>query len=85
MQTATLTNRLAQPLRDTLKATAARLRTSESEFISELLAREFGQAPYGQQASELIVCVASRPSTPARPDAFRKAIKRTNWRANLSA
>lgn len=81
MQTSTLTIRLSQEQRATLKATAKRLRKSESNFIRELLAREFEQVAFGERASEFIGCLESNPSAAARPDSFRDAIKRNNWRA----
>jgi hypothetical protein len=80
MHTSTLTIRLPQEQRDTLKETAKRLQKSESDFIRELLAREFEQVSFAEQASEFMGCIESNPTVPAEPVSFREAIKRNNWR-----
>jgi predicted CopG family antitoxin len=81
MHTSTLTIRLPQEQRATLKETAKRLKKSESDVIRELLTREFEQVSFGERASEFTGCLESSPSAPAEPDSFRDAIKRNNWRA----
>jgi predicted DNA-binding protein len=81
MHTSTLTNRLPQEQRATLQATAKRLRKSESDFIRELLAREFEQVSFGERAVEFIGCLESSPSAAAKTNSLRDAIKRNNWRA----
>ena len=80
MKTSTLTIRLPQSQRDNLKATATRLHKTESDFIRELLAREFDQVAFGERASEFIGCLDSSSSAPVPADSFRAAIKRKNWR-----
>jgi len=81
MKTSTITIRLPQSQRDNLKARATRLHKTESDFIRELLAREFDQAAFGERASEFVGCLDSGPTAPAPVDALRTAIKRHNWRA----
>ena len=81
MKTSTITIRLPQSQRDNLKATATQLHKTESDFIRELLAREFDQAAFGERASEFVGCLDSDASVPAPAEAFRAAIKRNNWRA----
>lgn len=82
MKTSTITIRLPQSQRDTLKATATQLHKTESDFIRELLAREFDQAAFGERASEFVGCLDSSPSAcRTSVDALRTAIKRNNWRA----
>jgi hypothetical protein len=80
MHTSTLTIRLPQTQRAALKETAERLNKSESELVRDLLAREFGQLPFGTRAEGFAGCLASIPEHPATPDPFRDAIKRNNWR-----
>jgi hypothetical protein len=81
MHTSTLTIRLPQAQRATLKETAKRLKKSESDFIRELLAREFEQVPFGERAGEFMGSLESGPSASGKGDSFREAIKRNNWRA----
>lgn len=81
MKTSTLTIRLPQAQRDNLKATATQLHKTESDFIRELLAREFDQAAFGARAGEFIGCLDSSLAAPAPADSFRAAIKRNNRRA----
>lgn len=81
MRTSTLTIRLPQEQRDTLKETVKRLQKSESDFIRELLAREFEQVSFAERASEFVGCIESSSSASAETDSFRDAIKRNNWRA----
>jgi len=81
MKTSTITIRLPQSQRDNLKATATQLHKTESDFIRELLAREFDQAAFGERAGEFVGCLDSDASAPAPAEAFSAAIKRNNWRA----
>ena len=81
MRISTLTIRLPQEQRDALKETAKRLQKSESDFIRELLAREFEQVSFAERASEFMGCIESSPSASNEKDSFREAIKRNNWRA----
>jgi hypothetical protein len=80
MHTSTLTIRLPQEQRDTLKETAKRLKKSESDVIRDLLAREFEQVSFGERAGEFMGCLESSASAPAKPDSFREAIQRNNRR-----
>ncbi len=81
MHTSTLTIRLPQEQRDTLKETAKRLQKSESDFIRELLAREFEQVSFAERAGEFMGCIESNLTAPDEPVSFREAIRRNNWRA----
>ncbi len=81
MHTSTLTIRLPQDQRDTLKETAKRLKKSESDIIRDLLSREFDQVSFGERADEFIGCLQSEPTPVATPDSFRNAIARNNRRA----
>jgi predicted DNA-binding protein len=80
VHTSTLTIRLPQEQRATLKETAKRLKKSESDVIRELLAREFEQISFGERASEFLGCLESSSSGSVEPDSFRDAIKRNNRR-----
>lgn len=80
VNTSTLTIRLPQEQRATLKETARRLHKSESEVIRDLLAREFEHAPFGERAAEFMGCLASSPAAATKPASFRDAIGRNNWR-----
>lgn len=75
-----LTIRLPQEQRATLKETAKRLQKSESDFIRELLAREFEQVSFGERAAEFVGCLAADASLAGKPDSLRDAIQRNNWR-----
>lgn len=81
MHSASLTIRLPQEQRATLKETARRLQKSESDFIRELLAREFEQVSFGERAAEFVGCLAAEASASGKPDSLRDAIQRNNWRA----
>jgi hypothetical protein len=80
MHTSTLTIRLPQEQRATLKETAKRLKKSESDFIREILVREFERISFGERAGEFMGCLESGPPGATKPDSFREAIKRNNWR-----
>lgn len=80
VSTSTITIRLPAEQRATLKATAKRLKKSESDVIRELLAREFEQTAFGERAGDFFGCVESTPDKAAEPDPFRTAIQRNNRR-----
>lgn len=81
MHTSTLTIRLPQDQRDTLKETAKRLKKSESDVIRDLLSREFDQVSFGERAGEFIGCLESETNPEVSADSFRNAIARNNRRA----
>lgn len=80
MGTSSITIRLPEDQRATLKATAKRLKKSESDVIRELLSREFEQTAFGERAGDFFGCVESTPDEAAEPDPFRTAIQRNNRR-----
>ena len=81
MGTSSITIRLPEEQRATLKATAKRLKKSESDVIRELLAREFEQTAFGERAVDFFGCVESTPDIAEEPDSFRTAIQINNRRA----
>lgn len=80
MNTSTLTIRLPQEQRATLREAAKRLRKSESELIRDLLEREFEQTPFGERAADFMGCLASTRTAAAKPVSFRDTIGRNNRR-----
>ena len=79
MHTSSLTIRLPEDQRETLRETAKRLKKSESDIIRELLAREFQNTAFGERAADFVGCVDSDTPAPP-PDSFRDAIQRNNRR-----
>lgn len=79
METTTLTIRLPVEQRDALKRAAQALKTSESEYIRELLQRDLDSRPFGERAGDWIGCLDSTKTT-GDPHPLQELIRERNWR-----
>lgn len=81
MNTATLTIRLPQSQKSTLRKAAEALKKTESEYVRDLISRDLVNSTFAERLGELAGSLRSGSSSPAKAHPLKERIRLANWRS----
>jgi hypothetical protein len=81
MNTATLTIRLPQSQRSTLRKAAGALKKTESEYVRDLISRDLVNSTFAERLGDLAGSLRSGSASPAKAHPLKERIRSANWRS----